>query len=192
MKELFCIHLLTIIYGRIFGLNLLRQHKEEWQEQLCDKNLIDSTLDLFPHSLYYVRLFHCDHQKELEKSKLFSQLNGPSSRSEMNMCAPNWTENVQEDRIPRVLMTAECESTCESVSYTLSVLKLNVCVRGYSAYRQEIQTISVACVPKHQQSVNPEERYTNLVVQSRIRNAPTTETFVNRNAVTFDEVKDPD
>lgn len=192
MKKLFCINLLTVIYGRVFGLNLLWQHKEERQEQLCDKNLIESTLDLSPHSLYYVRPFHCDHHKEDEKSKLFSLLNASSSRSAMNQCTANWTGNVQEDRIPRVLMTADCESTCEIVSYALPVLKLFICDRGYSAYRVEIQTISVACVPRHHESVRPEDRYKNLVVDSKITNTPTIETLVYRNGVTFEELKDPD
>lgn len=180
------------MYGRIFGLNLLWQHKEKRLETLCDKNLIESTLDLSPHSLYYVRLFHCDHQKEDEKLKLFSELNAPSSSSAKNQCTANWTENVQEDRIPRVLMTADCESTCEIVSYTLPVLKLFACDREYSVYREEIQTITVACVPKHYRSASPKDRYTNLVVDSKITNTPTIETLVYRKGVTFEELKDPD
>lgn len=152
MEKLFCIYLLTVIFGRTYGLNLPWPQNEKLNEQSCDNNLIDSTVDLSPHSLYYVRPYHCDHHKEHEKSKLISQFNAPSSRSEKNVCTPKWVENVQENRIPRILMTAECDTTCDSVSYALSVLKIDDCELGYSVFRQEIQTISVACVPKSHQS----------------------------------------
>lgn len=192
MVKLSCILLLPIIYERTFGLNLRWLHKEKRQEHLCDKNLIESNLDMSPHSLYYMRLYHCDYDKEHGKPEQFPQFNAPNFRSEKNDCTLKWTENVQENRIPRVLMTADCGSTCESISYKLSVLKLFLCDCGYSVYREEIQTISVACVPKHNRSAIPKVNYTNLVVKSRITNTPAIETLVYRNGVTFEGVKDPD
>lgn len=151
MKKLFFIHLLTVC-GGTFGLNLLWPQIENLQEHSCDNSLLENTLDMFPHSLYYIRPYHCEHHKEHERAKLLSQYNASSSKSEPKVCISKWIENVQENRIPRTLMTAECESACESVSYALSVLKIEYCELGYSVYRPEIQTISVACVPKYHQS----------------------------------------
>lgn len=156
MKKLFFIHLLTAVCGSTFGLNLFWPQIEDLQEHSCDNSLPENTLEMFPHSLYYVRPYHCEHHKEHERAKLFSQYNAPGSKSERNFCISKWIENVQENRIPRILMTAECQSACESVSYALSVLKIEGCQLGYSVYRSEIQTISVACVPKyHQFKRNP-------------------------------------
>lgn len=156
MDKLIYIYLLTIIFGRTYGLNLPWPQNEKLNEQSCDNKLIDSTVELTPHSLYYVRPYHCDQHKEHERSKLLSEFNPPSSKSEMNECTPKWVENVQENRIPRMLMTAECDITCDSVSYALSVLKIDDCELGYSVYRQEIQTISVACIPKSHQLQSPD------------------------------------
>lgn len=155
MKKLFFIQLLSAVCGGTFGLKLF-WHQTDLQEQSCDNSLPENTLEMFPHSLYYVRPYHCEHHKEHERAKLLSQYSALSSKSAINFCISKWIENVQENRIPRVLMTAECKSACESVSYALSVLKIEGCQLGYSVYRSEIQTISVACVPKyHQFKRNP-------------------------------------
>lgn len=161
MKKLFFIFLQTVVCGKTFGLNLLWPHIEEFQEHFCNNSLPENALDMFPHSLYYVRPYHYEHHKEHERAKLLSQYNALRSKSEPNLCISKWIENVQENRIPRVLMTAECESACKSVSYALSVLKIEGCQLGYSIYRSEIQVISVTCIPKYQQfKRNPRKKVT--------------------------------
>lgn len=75
-------------------------------------------------------------------------------------CPVVWEANVQEDRIPRVIMTAKCPNNktemvesgikCGPVTYAFTVLRKYKCLFGMYIYREDRQYVNTTCLASNQ------------------------------------------
>lgn len=84
-----------------------------------------------------------------------------NANSERKMCPFEWKENVQENRFPKILLTAVCQNKiihksdkdekdykCEPVTYILPVLRVQAFHYGLRVYKQCWENITISCIPK--------------------------------------------
>lgn len=116
------------------------------------------------------------------------------SSSERNICPFEWKENIQENRLPRILLTVVCKNmiyekgeksyNCQPVSYIMPVLIIQSCHYGLPVYKQHWENITVSCIPKFSATTG-----SKVVISSFYTNS--SGYIVERESQTTSSIEDP-
>lgn len=158
MNLLICVQILAVFFGKVIYSATIGKKNGKLLARTCDKSLVPSELRASdPDVLYYMLSLHTKNYKDNSVSRLQAMIEEVQRVTSMqNSCPTRWYPDVKENRIPRVIMMAECLPVanpgnyhCENVKYVLSVLTVDTCHYEFSVYQQDWENMTIGCVPRY-------------------------------------------